>query len=100
MTQKIYHMFRKENCADWYDGLPDHEDGNGPYETRIMFAEPQREQIPEKVTPEPNAEEKLRKLRRYLDDTLFDGNANERTVARTALAIIVLCIAAKVWSDL
>ncbi len=31
------HQFRHEHCADWYDGLPDHGDGGGPYETRTLY---------------------------------------------------------------
>lgn len=34
------HQFRRQLCADWYDGHPDHEDGGGPYETRILYATP------------------------------------------------------------
>ena len=34
------HQFRRKLCADWYDGHPDHEDGGGPYETRILYATP------------------------------------------------------------
>lgn len=34
------HQFRRQLCADWYDGHPDHEDGGGPYETRILYTTP------------------------------------------------------------
>lgn len=30
-------QFRKPYCADWFDGLPDHTDGGGPYETRTLY---------------------------------------------------------------
>jgi hypothetical protein len=33
-------QWRKVNCSDWYDGLPDHEDGGGPYETRTLYSHP------------------------------------------------------------
>jgi hypothetical protein len=33
-------MFRKVGCADWYDGYPDLEDSGGPYETRLLFTQP------------------------------------------------------------
>ncbi|WP_257540971.1 hypothetical protein [Sphingobium sp. CFD-1] len=33
-------QFRRAGCSDWYDGLPDHEDGKGPYETRTLYAAP------------------------------------------------------------
>ncbi|MFD0669682.1 hypothetical protein ACT80S_18335 [Ramlibacter sp. MAHUQ-53] len=36
------HQFRKQHCADWYDGHPDHEDGRGPYEVRTLYTYPQR----------------------------------------------------------
>lgn len=31
------HQFRKRNCSDWYDGVPDNDDGGGPYETRTLY---------------------------------------------------------------
>lgn len=42
------HQFRRRLCADWYDGHPDHEDGGGPYETRILYTTPQS---PQHVVP-------------------------------------------------
>ena len=36
----VLHQFHKRGCADWYDGLPDHEDGGGPYETRTLYTAP------------------------------------------------------------
>ena len=36
----VVRQFRKMRCADWYDGLPDHEDGGGPYETRTLYTHP------------------------------------------------------------
>lgn len=33
-------QFRKTGCSDWYDGLPDNEDGRGPYETRTLYSHP------------------------------------------------------------
>jgi hypothetical protein len=43
------HQFRRRLCADWYDGHPDHEDGGGPYETRILYATPPAPQVPAPV---------------------------------------------------
>jgi hypothetical protein len=43
--QPVY-QFRKQHCADWYDGHPDHEDGGGPYETRTLFALPPAQPVP------------------------------------------------------
>jgi hypothetical protein len=37
---KPVHQYRKEHCADWYDGFPDSEDGGGPYETRTLYTHP------------------------------------------------------------
>lgn len=34
------HQWRKQMCADWYDGHPDHSDGGGPYETRTLYTTP------------------------------------------------------------
>lgn len=42
------HQFRRQLCADWYDGHPDHEDGGGPYETRIPYTTPPAPQVPAK----------------------------------------------------
>lgn len=39
-------QFRKEHCADWYDGYPDHFDGGGPYETRTLYTAPAQEVDP------------------------------------------------------
>ena len=37
------YQWRKQGCADWYDGHPDYSDCGGPYETRILYtAPPQR----------------------------------------------------------
>lgn len=33
-------QFRKGGCSDWYDGVPDVEDGAGPYETRTLYTAP------------------------------------------------------------
>lgn len=38
------YQWRKQMCADWYDGHPDHEDGGGPYETRTLYAAPPKHQ--------------------------------------------------------
>jgi hypothetical protein len=35
-------QFRKVNCADWYDGYADHDDGYGPYEQRVLYTHPPR----------------------------------------------------------
>ena len=40
------HQFRRRLCAEWYDGHPDHEDGGGPYETRILYTTPPAPQVP------------------------------------------------------
>ena len=34
------HQFRSPHCADWYDGIPDHHDGHGPYEVRPLYTHP------------------------------------------------------------
>jgi len=34
------HQFRAPHCADWYDGIPDHHDGYGPYEVRTLYTAP------------------------------------------------------------
>ena len=34
------HQFRSPHCADWYDGIPDHHDGHGPYEVRTLYTTP------------------------------------------------------------
>jgi hypothetical protein len=40
------HQFRSLHCADWYDGIPDHHDGHGPYEVRTLYTTPpQREWV-------------------------------------------------------
>jgi hypothetical protein len=28
---KVVHQFRSPHSSDWYDGVPDHHDGHGPY---------------------------------------------------------------------
>ena len=33
-------QFRKRHCSDWYDGIPDHQDGRGPYEERTLYTAP------------------------------------------------------------
>ncbi len=35
------HQFRNPHCGDWYDGVPDHHDGHGPYEVRTLYTHPQ-----------------------------------------------------------
>ena len=35
------HQWRNRFCSNWYDGHPDHEDGGGPYETRILYTAPE-----------------------------------------------------------
>ena len=47
------HQFRRRLCADWYDGHPDHEDGGGPYETRILYTTPPAPQVPAPVDELP-----------------------------------------------
>ena len=37
------HQFRKQYCANWYDGHPDHTDGGGPYEERTLYTAPVQE---------------------------------------------------------
>lgn len=45
------HQFRKQYCANWYDGYPDHTDGGGPYEERTLYtAPPQRKPLTEEET--------------------------------------------------
>lgn len=36
-------QFRKEHCADWYDGYADHNDGGGPYQERTLYTHPPKE---------------------------------------------------------
>lgn len=43
------HQFRRRLCADWYDGHPDHDDGGGPYETRILYTTPAVEPMTDEV---------------------------------------------------
>ena len=31
-------------CADWYDGIPDHPDGHGPYEVRTLYTTPPKQE--------------------------------------------------------
>lgn len=38
---KAVHQFRKQHCADWYDGRADHGDSGGPYEERTLYTVPQ-----------------------------------------------------------
>lgn len=38
---KAVHQFRKQYCADWYDGRTDHGDSGGPYEERTLYTVPQ-----------------------------------------------------------
>lgn len=35
------HQYRVPLCSDWYDGIPDHHDGHGPYEVRTLYTRPQ-----------------------------------------------------------
>lgn len=44
------HQFRKRGCSDWYDGLPDHHDGHGPYEVRTLYTTPQAQPACEPLT--------------------------------------------------
>lgn len=34
------HQYRVPHCSDWYDGIPDHHDGHGPYEVRVLYTTP------------------------------------------------------------
>ena len=34
------YQYRNPHCSDWYDGIPDHHDGHGPYEVRTLYATP------------------------------------------------------------
>lgn len=52
---RAVHQFRTAYCSDWYDGLPDHEDGGGPYETRTLFTRPQPAQRPPLTVAEVEA---------------------------------------------
>jgi hypothetical protein len=36
----VIHQFRSPHCSDWYDGVPDHHDGYGPYEVRTLYTSP------------------------------------------------------------
>ncbi|WP_293371532.1 hypothetical protein [Nevskia sp.] len=34
------YQYRKQGCANWYDGHPDLDDGGGPYESRTLYTAP------------------------------------------------------------
>ena len=38
------YQWRKQGCADWYDGHPDYSDCGGPYETRSTQSNPPQRQ--------------------------------------------------------
>ena len=40
------HQFRNRYVTDWYDGVPDHQDGHGPYEVRTLYTFPQAQRKP------------------------------------------------------
>ena len=40
------HQFRNRYVTDWYDGVPDHQDGHGPYEVRTLYTS-----LPIEATP-------------------------------------------------
>lgn len=48
------YQWRKQGCADWYDGHPDYSDCGGPYETRTLYAAPPQRK--------PLTDDDLRKL--------------------------------------
>ena len=51
------HQYRSPYCSDWYDGVPDHHDGHGPYEVRTLYTTPyvatQRQQRPSRSDIKP-----------------------------------------------
>lgn len=38
------YQWRKQGCADWYDGHHDYSDCGGPYETRMLYTAPTQRQ--------------------------------------------------------
>ena len=58
----VLHQFHKRGCADWYDGLPDHEDGGGPYETRTLYTAPPPAQQCNCVKREPLTNADLKRV--------------------------------------
>ena len=68
------HQFRKRGCADWYDGLPDHEDGGGPYESRTLYTTP-----PDDTALLRQAREALELSRIYIQNAI--RRATERGAA-------------------
>ena len=40
------HQYRSPHCSDWYDGVPDHHDGHGPYEVRTLYTSPPAQRKP------------------------------------------------------
>lgn len=77
------HQFRRRLCADWYDGHPDHEDGGGPYETRILYTTPPAPQVPAPVDEREAFENcalmvgSLFKRRADDPDKYWDGNVQD-----------------------
>lgn len=44
--QEPVHQWRKKGTAQWWDGYPDNNDGDGPYQTRTLYAAPVAQHYP------------------------------------------------------
>ena len=88
------HQFRRRLCADWYDGHPDHEDGGGPYETRILYTTqpaPQPAPVDERAEFEASMREKHGWVARdFQSDSFgyFDGHTATAWLAWQARAAL------------
>jgi hypothetical protein len=76
------HQFRKQYCANWYDGHPDHTDGGGPYEERTLYAHPPRREwqslTNEEIYPlynEPRSDAEMLEFARAVEQALKEKNA-------------------------
>ena len=85
------HQFRRRLCADWYDGHPDHEDGGGPYETRILYTAQQAQPVDEQAEFEASMREKHGWVARdFQSDSFgyFDGHTATAWLAWRARAAL------------
>ena len=85
------HQFRRRLCAEWYDGHPDHEDGGGPYETRILYTAQQAQPVDEQAEFEASMREKHGWVARdFQSDSFgyFDGHTATAWLAWRARAAL------------
>ena len=85
------HQFRRRLCADWYDGHPDHEDGGGPYETRILYTAQQAQPVDEQAEFEASMREKHGLVARDFQSNsfgYFDGHTATAWLAWQARAAL------------